>query len=160
MFLVNAIGVTLRNIFCNALDETTFATTFVEIGDEDFAGDRLTIERCLVAADRIFVDNGKHADKVRVLFNEQEEITNAHAAPIVVAGEDCHIEGNELADGGGDVITIAAGARDTRIVANACNGGDIHSNASAGGNTIVGNTGTAAGANITAHASDAVGLNT
>lgn len=158
MFLVNAPAVTLDGLFCQARSTSVFATTFVEIGDEDFAGDLFVMRDCFVAADRIFVDDGKGASRIRLTHNLHEDVSGTFAVPVLVDGR-ALIEGNDIKDGGSGVIMVTSNGSRCRIIGNACDGGDIDTSASGGLNTIAANAEIGAGSAF-AGTDDATGGNT
>jgi hypothetical protein len=156
MFLVEAAAVSFIALFCSAAGLSSCAETFVRIGSVGgTAGKDITVERCIVIADRVFVDEHGATNAI-ISRNRQTELSATHAAAIVCLNP-CLIEGNTLADGGGDSITLGAFAQGSRIIGNHTGGGDITTTAATDGSTIVGNV--MGGGAITANAGDAVGLN-
>lgn len=156
LFDVRAPLVTIRDLLCASRSATHLFSAFVTVGNS--GADHLRVLDNYVVADRVYVESATNdPNDCQVIGNVQSHISGTHAAPIVVHGGRAKIERNNVADGGGDGITVGAGGDFASIKGNDLRGADITTSASDGHNVIDGNTqcGT-----ITSHATDAVGLNT
>ena len=168
VFEVQAPSVTFRNVWAYASTkngEISYFNTFIEAIDsgESYLGAGLnprTIRAidCVALCDRLFVDSSAGTADNAYLSGCTVNAPNAtHDACVVFASKHCAVVDCSLDDGGGDTVTIDAGAEYCRVNGSDLDGGDVTSTASDGSNVIMGNlrTGT-----LTLHTTDARGLNT
>jgi hypothetical protein len=156
LFDVRAKLVTIRDLFCASESTTDMFTTFVTCGSG--GADLLRVLDNYVVADRVYVESASNdPNDVIIRGNQQSEVNNAHAAPIVIHGGRARVVENTLADGGGDGITVGAGGDFVAIIGNDLRGADITTTASDGENTIVGNNNVTT---LTLHANDEEAANT
>lgn len=166
IFRAEAALLTLRDLFVafgGTLETpTAWFNTLVEAYDPSTAGydaEGLTIERCRLYVDRIFVDESEgNCDNASIAFNHIISAPNGtHAASIVLDSRGQVACYNVLDDGGGDSITVENDGESCRLIGNDLGGGDITSSASGGLNSIWSNV---RSGTITAAGTDSQGGNT
>lgn len=159
-FIVQARFISIENVSTFTIDTSRYFETFVSLEDTatyDAPG-YLDIIGChALGCDRLVVAVDTGTDNVIVERCRQTKVSGSTSAPVVFKGNHCVLRDCKVSDGGGDGVTLAAGASDCIVVGNNLSGADITSSASSGSNVIMGNVNTGT---LTNHAADAVGLNT
>lgn len=142
LFDVRAALVTIRGVLAYAKTSADMFSTFVRVPSGAVDVNYLRVLDNDAFCDRLFVDVAGEASAPSIVGNTHRGMSATFAAPIAVLTNDALIEGNTLADGGGDAITIGSGSTygRARIVGNDCSGADITTSGGAGSNILAANT--------------------
>lgn len=158
LFEVDALAVTIRDLFVWATSTANMFTTFVTIPTTAADPDRVAVLNNFVFADRLFVDQNGLAAGAMVVGNEHRKVSTTAAAAVHSAATKGVCADNNLPDGGGNTIFIGTeglgagnGGGRWRLVGNDCNGGDIKTDESNGGTYLASNSNVGT---KTLHASD------